>query len=237
MGVPNVEYREWQPSQALRPYVRCLWVHRVGGGAPHHHRVLPDGCMDLMWQPPLGLHVAGPDTTVAPVTLPEGTDVVGIRFRPGVAPAVLGVPASELLDERTGLGQLWGDGATRRVVDEMGEHPAEVLERVVLERLRRGAGPDQLVAALVAAVESGGSRSVDWTVRERQLRRRCVAALGYGPKRFERIVRLQRFLSLLDRRRGLGLAELAAAAGYADQAHLTRECRSLASVTPGALAS
>ena len=50
-------------------------------------------------------------------------------------------------------------------------------------------------------------------------------------------LRFQRFLTLL---RGTGhrsLAELAAAAGYADQAHLTRESRRLAGGTPGEIAA
>jgi AraC-like DNA-binding protein len=90
----------------------------------------------------------------------------------------------------------------------------------------------------------------------RQLRRRCHAAVGYGPKTLQRVLRFRRFLSRIDAdlvnlqtsrrspaplqlQRGPGardLAALAAHAGYADQAHLTRECRRLAGLTPAALA-
>jgi AraC-like DNA-binding protein len=62
-----------------------------------------------------------------------------------------------------------------------------------------------------------------------------VDALGYGPKTLERILRFQRFRALAARRPYLGLAELAAVAGYADQSHLTRECRRLAGGTPTSL--
>jgi transcriptional regulator GlxA family with amidase domain len=70
-------------------------------------------------------------------------------------------------------------------------------------------------------------------VSERQLRRRFLDAVGYGPKTLARVLRFQHFLQL-----GSGpgdLARLAFAAGYADQAHLTRECRRLAGRTPAEL--
>src|SRR5437764_768906 len=67
---------------------------------------------------------------------------------------------------------------------------------------------------------------------ERQLRRRCEDAVGYGPKTLERVLRFQRFRSLASRG-AASLAELALLAGYADQPHLTREYRRLAGGTPG----
>jgi AraC-like DNA-binding protein len=80
-------------------------------------------------------------------------------------------------------------------------------------------------------------------ISERQLRRRFADAVGYGPKTLARVLRFQRFLALAageDRaaaaRGGSGdLAGLAFAAGYADQAHLTRECRQLSGRTPAEL--
>jgi AraC-like DNA-binding protein len=73
----------------------------------------------------------------------------------------------------------------------------------------------------------------------RQLRRRCHAVVGYGPKTLQRVLRFRRFVSRIDAGPGgpgaLDLAALAAHAGYADQAHLTRECRQLAGLTPTAL--
>ena len=60
---------------------------------------------------------------------------------------------------------------------------------------------------------------------ERQLRRRFEAAVGYGPKTFQRIVRFRRWLRLANTIPAdhHTLTDLAATAGYADQAHLTRE--------------
>ncbi len=68
---------------------------------------------------------------------------------------------------------------------------------------------------------------------ERQLRRRFTEAVGYGPKTFARVARFRRALALL--RGGAAPAAAAYDAGYADQAHLTRELRALAGGTPAAL--
>lgn len=66
---------------------------------------------------------------------------------------------------------------------------------------------------------------------ERQLRRRFTEAVGYGPKALHSILRFQHALDL-GRRGDPGLAAIAYQAGYADQAHFTREVRRLAGMTP-----
>jgi transcriptional regulator GlxA family with amidase domain len=109
----------------------------------------------------------------------------------------------------------------------------------VAVRVREAPDPavEKVVAALAARVpEVRVSALARWIgLSERQLLRRCTDVLGYGPKVLDRIFRFQRFRSLALRGPYLGLAELAAATGYADQAHLTRECVRLAGETPSAL--
>ena len=51
------------------------------------------------------------------------------------------------------------------------------------------------------------------------------------------MLRFQRFVRILDAAAGpLDLAAAAARVGYADQAHLTRECAALSGLTPATLA-
>ena len=86
------------------------------------------------------------------------------------------------------------------------------------------------------------TRGMDWSpgyreYSERQLHRRCVAAVGYGPVLLRRVLRFRQFVSRIDAGAACGdLGVLAAEAGYADQAHLTRESRDLAGLPPAALA-
>jgi AraC-like DNA-binding protein len=242
-------YAERPPAADLRGHVRCSWTAVTGRPLA----VLPDGCLDLMW---LGgsLVVAGPDTRPVPSSLAVGTEIAAVRFRPGAAPAVLGVPASELRDRRVPLADLWADGAelSRRV--DAAADPAgrvAVLEAAVRRRLADAPSVDPVALAVVAALGPGGVRTGGPAIRpmrraapvvavlaaragrsERQLHRRCLAAFGYGAKTLDRVLRLQRFLALGRAHSAAGHAELAVAAGYADQAHLGHDCRALAGATP-----
>ncbi|MFF4245774.1 helix-turn-helix domain-containing protein [Streptomyces sp. NPDC001822] len=197
--------------------------------------VLPDGCMDLLWTGGR-LLVAGPDThAFTPGEALSGT-CAGIRFAPGTAPALLGVPAHELRDRRVALDALWPGGQVRRLTERTAEaaDPTGALEAIAFGRAA-GAGPaDPLTAAVASQLRQG--RSVAATAEAvglgaRQLHRRSLAAFGYGPKTLARVLRLQRALTLV--RAGTPYAEAACAAGCADQAHLAREMRDLAGTTLG----
>jgi AraC-like DNA-binding protein len=77
--------------------------------------------------------------------------------------------------------------------------------------------------------------AVELGLSERHFHRQFSAAVGYGPKLLQRIVRFQRFLELAGRPGAPGLAMLAADLGYADQAHLHRECREFSGRSPSQL--
>ena len=77
---------------------------------------------------------------------------------------------------------------------------------------------------------------------ERQLERLFDERVGYGPKTFARVVRLQRAVESIARPAGprgttASWATFARDCGYADQAHLIREFRALTGVTPRVYAS
>ena len=77
----------------------------------------------------------------------------------------------------------------------------------------------------------------DLGLGERQLERVFVERVGLGPKAFARVARLQAFLPHLDGAGGrTSWAALAVGLGYADQAHMVREIKRLAGVTPTELA-
>ena len=88
-----------------------LWGRTVGP-APKPLRILPDGCMDLLWDG-RRLFVAGPDLTARWHQSGAGTSYVALRFSGGTGPALLGVPADEVLDQAPDLGELWPAGEAR----------------------------------------------------------------------------------------------------------------------------
>jgi AraC-like DNA-binding protein len=112
--------------------------------------------------------------------------------------------------------------------------PAAVVTQLV--RAAAGRRPDPIVLAAVPRVANGELTALarEFAISERQLRRRFHTAVGYGPGTLARILRFGRFLSLLDGGRD-DLAGLAFEAGYADQAHLSRETRRLAGLSPAGL--
>ncbi|MFF9019057.1 helix-turn-helix domain-containing protein [Streptomyces eurythermus] len=223
-------YRE----RASRLTGAVLWTKRPTGTAVRP--VLPDGCMDLLWSEGR-LLVAGPDTRPC---APEGPDRswAGIRFFPGTAPALLGVPAHELRDMRADLADLWPTSRVRRLCDRVAAapDPARALEDIALERAAEAEALDPLLSRLVECLDEGrpvSATAAELGVGERRLHRRCLTAFGYGPKTLARILRLRRALALA--RAGTPYAETAIRAGYADQPHLAREVRRLAGMPLGEL--
>jgi methylphosphotriester-DNA--protein-cysteine methyltransferase len=162
---------------------------------------------------------------------------------------VLGIPLSELRDQRVDLADLRSAEA-RRLSAAL--DPATAAARVldVTGALVDAARLDPAVAEVARLLHDPQARAEDVAddvgLSPRQLRRRFHASVGYGPKTLQRVLRFRRFVSRIDalpqrpqdprHLDGLDLAGLAVQAGYADQAHLTRECGRLAGLTPAALA-
>ncbi len=232
-------YTEWPAPAALRDAVACLWTRFIAEDAERTALVLPDGCTDLIWEQGRGAFVACPDT--GPVlTSIAGRVIVGVRFRPSAGGPALGVPLSELRDQRIDLADLRPADA-RRLSAAL--DPATAVSRALdmTAALVHDGAPDPAVTWVVRLLHDPRARTEDVAAEVglslRQLRRRCHTAVGYGPKTLQRVLRFRRFLSRIDARpEVLDLAALAAETGYADQAHLTRECARLSGLTPAALA-
>lgn len=215
------------------------------------HRILPDGCLDLLW---FGgrLVAAGPDTRAALSSAPPGSVTAGLRFAPGTGPALLGVRADEVRDQRVPLDALWPAARVARAAEPLvrlheqaadddtgavsrwsvAAETAAALEQLCRTLAADPARPaDPLVCRLAALLRHGtpvGRAAEQVGLSPRQLLRRSLPAFGYGPKTLARILRAQRALALA--RTGATPAAIGAAAGYADQAHLSREIKALTGV-------
>jgi AraC-like DNA-binding protein len=213
-----VTYRE----RPARPDGAVAWTRAPG---PGEVRVLPDGCIDLLWVDG-SLFVAGPDTQAK---LHEADKhFAGLRFEPGAAPALLNVPAVELRDQRVPLGAVWPGAVARRFAEQVGDEADPAL---ALERLVALTPPEPWVRDLVDGLRAGRSVAAladAEHLSERQLHRRCLALFGYGAKTLARVLRMERAVDLA--RGGMAFGSVAVAAGYADQAHLAHEVRDLAGV-------
>jgi len=228
-------YAETLPAPALRGVVRRLWTYRAPRAPVAPVQVLPDGCVDLIWDGQR-LFVAGPDPVAMEATLAPGACLTGVRLAPGAARAVLGLPLHELTGQRVAMAALWGRPAAALEAElQRAAAPAEALLAAIA---RRASAPDRTMAHLFARLAEGDAPRVAALARElgsseRGLRRHCQEHFGYGAKTLDRILRLQRLLACA--RRSRTLTEAALAAGYADAAHLVHDARQLTGLAPGEL--
>ncbi len=191
-------------------------------GAEIDHRVLPDGCADVIVGFGGAVAVGLADTAVVHRLAAESS-CRGLRLRPEAVANFFGVPAHEIRNKEIPLD------------DAVGTRRAQHFIATVLE----GAPEDSLQldppAEVANALRLLPRKSVDETahalgVSSRHLRRLLLEHTGLGPKQHQRIRRLRRFLDDDSK-----LADAAVAAGYADQSHLTREVTRLCGLPPAAL--
>lgn len=226
--------------------IDAVWETRattLTSGEPRGVRVLPDGCVDLLWHEG-ALRIAGPNRSAYLVGAGTGSVSCGVRFTPGAARAMFGVPGESL----AGGSQLAADVLGRREAGRLddalaaalpGARPA-LLRRWAGRRIATGVQRDPAVAVVADRLARDPTLRVAALAdhvgySERQLRRRVQAEVGYGPKLLARVLRLQRVLALARSDRSLTLADLAFAGGYVDQAHLGHDAADLAGTTAATL--
>lgn len=233
-------YREFAPSHDVRAVVACTWIGYAGWR--RSMRVLPDGCVDIVWNgQALFVTPARPHAERYP--LQADRPAIGLRLRCGTAGAVLGTPVHELTAEplrlrdlraatasaEASLSRAADEAAARRALEELVGAAGAEIDSAILEACRRLSRGEARVHEIAAALGLG----------TRDLHRRFQSQVGFGPKALQRVMRFRRFVRGLAPVAGghVSLAQAALDAGYADQAHLSRECRSLCGSTPGALAA
>ncbi len=254
-------YTQWAPPAAMADAVDAFWQFWVprrpqrGASLLQQHRVLPDGCTDLIfdfhhapgraWLARSRLGIVGPMKRFILVDLEPGAVSLGVRLRPGWAQALLGVSPRELC----GLNVTVQDCAPafaqlqRRMEDcATPAHAMSLLQDTLTQRWAsfRDIAKPRAVQALAHLQSSGGqvrmtalARSLG--VSERTLHRDILDEAGVAPKLLARVLRFQRAVSLLRANGGAALCDVAFECGYADQAHLSRDVRELAGVSPSAL--
>jgi AraC-like DNA-binding protein len=220
----------------------CTWSGQAGWA--RRFRLLPDGCADLFWDGE-ALAALAPSRFARASRLQSHGRTAGLRLRAGLAGAVLGVPLRSLPNGPVRLAMPWGalgELAERRLAraTSLSEQRA-IIEQIVACRLDDGDEPDDVVVEAANALKSPDVSIADVArssgLGERELRRRFASHVGMGPKAFQLTAR---FAELVRRLPDLvagrtSIAALASELGYADQAHMTRECLRISGSTPGAL--
>ena len=247
----GVRYREIPPSARLRPIVQSFWtLDHDAAAAPQ--RVVPDGHPELIlnlgepfeylrhgrWHRQPRAFFAG--QIRGPLMLrPNGrARILGVRFTPHGAAAVLDPPMYELAGRFTSIDDF--APALHRALDRALDSPDPIA--MVESALLATESTDRAIAEAVRRIThwrgalSLTGLAADLSLSNRQFERRFNASVGLPPKLF---CRMQRFVQVF---RVIGAnknrwVETALACGYYDQAHLIRDFKYFSGETPAALVS
>src|SRR5215471_10638648 len=155
-----VNYREYAPSPCLAPYVECYWSLKTSGDHRRttHYRVLPDGCVDILFDENFNEPVTLVGSMTRPILSPLSahTRLFGVRFRPGGAYPFFNLPMREVTNARVNLLDLWpGTGRlSEQVIGFNVEMQISRVEDALCKRLARSAAPDRRVRAAVSILDS-----------------------------------------------------------------------------------
>lgn len=176
------------------------------------------------------------------ITSTGGAECIQIDFTPLGAWRFFGLPMSELAARMVALDDL-GDGDMRRLRQRLWEERdwqrrLDLAESYVTERIRRARQADpalhwayqRMLARRGDLRIADVARKLEWS--RKHLSQRFQAQLGLPPKTIARMIRFQAALAMARREGDVDWADIAAACGYADQAHLTRDFAEFAGASP-----
>lgn len=250
------DYREIAPSGVLRKYVECFWFRNSTASGESSHRVLPDGCIDIVmnfngdWeredargrvQNKDRAYAIGAMTQPVNVITRGRADFFGIRFHPGMAQPILRFPAAEFTDQSARLEDILGNEASLLVEQLAEQNPqqrASILERSLNRRLANAATPDPRVQFAVDSIRnSRGTVSISEMCSVAGISRQHLARLfqlyvGITPKLLCRIFRFHSVLQRMKAKSNPDWAEAAAGLGYYDQPHLILDFKEFSGMTP-----
>ncbi len=242
------------PDPRLRRFVAVYHGYRERTDGPLARPELPHGGVTIIVNLGPGLLLDGErfgsfaaGLYERPVATEHPGEQAGLQLYvpPPAARMLLGLPLAELTERAVALDELLGPAA-RELPERLLDLPGwperfALMDALVARRLRDAAPlPAPVLGAWARLVQSGGRARIEDVARDvgwgrRHLAARFRAELGLTPKAYARVVRFERALAALRAPHPAPLAAIAAAAGYADQAHLTREVRTFAGTTPAAL--
>jgi AraC-like DNA-binding protein len=173
---------------------------------------------------------------------PAGTRSVGVHFKPWGLAAFLPMPAAELRDRPVTLEEVWGRSAAAELRDRLAatagpQEMLTLLEDQLVRRVRETAGlrlvrhTSSVIAAATGAVAIG-DLSAAVGVSSTHMAQRFKEVIGLTPKRLARTYRFAATVGAIDAAGPVDWLELAARAGYYDQAHFANEFRTFTGLTP-----
>lgn len=249
-------YREFKPNPLLTPFIETYWTACGFQGPKEFHRILPDGCVDIILSLNSSAHfelipyrptIVGTMTTFCNGSYTNEVYLVGIRFRPAGFTAFCQVPIYEFTDKRIDLtlveslfderfyGDLPEKESTTEVIRHIDSYFIRKLKDIILPEVR-------IVNAIDLIRKSKGILSLDEIADKsclsmRHFERKFKTAIGISPKTFSKIVKFQHTCDYLRINNDSSLFSIAIDCGYYDRAHLIKDFKTLSGNTPSSFRS
>jgi AraC-like DNA-binding protein len=185
-------------------------------------------------------HLATTPRTGIVTISPHGPlGVIVARLKPEAAACLLGDHIYEFADTKIDLDAVFGAGVVTSLAETLAiarssHDRIAAVSRFLLTNMRARES-DPLVCCAAASLRSNPflrlrSLAEELGLSERHLSRRFKAMFGTGPKRFARSARLEHVLAACDSE--TSWASIACSCGFADQAHMINDFKSILGVTP-----
>jgi AraC-like DNA-binding protein len=249
MSQDCIIYREIRPYKVLAPYIDAFWTVTGANTADQPDKILPDGCVDIIFNTGPAFttgqgttrlssgeaYLVGTMTRFKEMVRPPGTQLIGVRFKPGgfscfYPPSLLRSTADRTVEF---------DRSLFPAIDPGKPDLAGRLNRFFLDKLALPAQSPLPILMDIAA--SKNSITVSDLAKKhflpiRRLERQFQLHVGISPKEFIDFARYQTAMEQLKKRRsGQTLLDIACACGYYDHAHLSREVKKYSGAPPSLL--
>jgi AraC-like DNA-binding protein len=241
-----LSYSEFQPAVRLKSYVQCYWMMRSPYSieTPSSHQILPDGCMDILFE--LRNHsveVVGTMTKAFHAESVDGMEFYGIRFNPaGIFPFIQ-MDASDFTDASADAQHVlggWMFGVVEKLRSDISDQErVELLNSFLIERLATCEQDDVRFLSFLSKLEKSerGVLRVEEALgmvgmSQRTLERYFQKQVGISAKKFLSVLRFRRILREIGSQQSIDWADLAIRHGYHDQSHFVHEFKGFTGTTP-----
>ncbi|MBE9916630.1 helix-turn-helix transcriptional regulator [Paenibacillus donghaensis] len=245
---PQLTYREMPPCASLRPFVACYWYLKSSSPLQEEvpHRVLPDGCVDILFDFTAGkVNFVGVMSKADLVPLIGDVHLMGIRFLPQSIPFLLKGEAGFLANGMLGLGEVWGRQAAfagKVLVPELSAaQRIEIMEKELISRFKHYDPDPKWSGMLNFITEKNGKITIAeladyYPISERHIARTFKSLVGITAKEYASIIRFQSVLQQLKQMKSsINWSDLSVHSGFYDQSHFINEFKKRYGITPGSL--
>lgn len=233
-----------RPAEALEAYIHYYWWLSVPEGNTTLD-VIPDNATDLVMSPQLEnfsiLYLPSAERFSIPLSGP--ITYVGISLKTELAHQFFKTSTTQLTECHAGTDTTDTLGIQELVKQTQSikepEDLVPIFDPAVMQHLNRESSTvsittkldvNKVLAAMQASVGLNGMETIadHFQLSDRQFRRVMGSLFGYGPKKVQRVMRLQASLKEI-----LTADPKIMEDGYYDEAHRIKEIRALTGLTPG----